>query len=280
MRVEIVAVLIPTRQCPISLCVLAAGLLFLPVAVRAQGNTAPESAASKPSAVSNTTAPEQRPAFLPPAVTKDNFSVLSKHSPFVRTLNVSRSLILTGIAQIEEETVATMLDLETRQTYTLSQGKVSQEGWQLVEVKGDPSDVETLTAKIKVGGAEIVSIRYEKSPPPTKKRSTAMVSYRVGNGTSGGGTGPHGGPDPRVLTPDQLADARKGARNIKGGFQADGYADNQAIPTEVVNKLSRLSSQQRERINVKMYEYRNRGLGMKERQQIYNKLLDKEVGGR
>jgi hypothetical protein len=29
-----------------------------------------------------------------------------------------------------------------------------------------------------------------------------------------------------------------------------------------------------------MYEYRNRGLGMPERQQIYNRLLDQAVGQR
>ena len=79
------------------------------------------------------------------------------------------------------------------------------------------------------------------------------------------------------MTPDQLADARKGARDIRGGFQADGYADNQAIPPGVINKLNRLSVQQREAVNVKMFEYRNRGLGMKERQGIYNKLLDQQL---
>ncbi|MDC0263007.1 hypothetical protein OAK50_01845, partial [Verrucomicrobiales bacterium] len=104
-----------------------------------------------------------------------------------------------------------------------------------------------------------------------------MVSSKIGNGTPGGGTGPHGGPDPRVLTPDQLSDARNAARNIRDGFQADGYADKQPIPPEVISKVSRLSVKQRESINVKMFEYRNRGLGMPERQKIYNRLLDREL---
>ena len=79
------------------------------------------------------------------------------------------------------------------------------------------------------------------------------------------------------MTPDQLTDARDGARNIRGGFKADGYPDNSTIPPAVVNKLSRLSVDQRESVNVKMYEYRNRGLGMPERQKIYNGLLDKQL---
>ncbi|NNE93428.1 MAG: hypothetical protein HKN23_17420 [Verrucomicrobiales bacterium] len=218
-----------------------------------------------------------KPGPIPAPVTSRNFSELKENSPFVRNLNVSKSLILTGMARIENRTVATLLDLESRRSYTLFQGEVSGEGWQLVEINGDLSDVETLTAKVKISGSDIVSIRYEKAPEVKRVPTGVVVSTKIGNGKPGGGTGPHGGPDPRVLTPDQLNDAKNGARNIRGGFQADGYADNATIPPEVVNKLSKLSVEQREKVNVKMYEYRNRGLGMPERQKIYNKLLDQEV---
>lgn len=223
-------------------------------------------------------ATESSDAFdLPGQVTADHFAALRQHSPFIRTLDLSKSLIITGVARIADEPVATLLDVETRKTSVVSRDQISPEGWQLVEVRGNPSDLETLTARIKMaGGGEIFSIRYEKSPPPAKG-AAAAVSNRVGNGTPGGGTGPHGGPDPRVLTPDQMNDARNAARNIKDGFKADGYGDNQTIPPEVVSKISRLSVEQRESINVKMYEYRNRGLGMPERQQIYNRLLDEAV---
>ncbi|MEM9018494.1 MAG: hypothetical protein AAGC68_15890, partial [Verrucomicrobiota bacterium] len=60
----------------------------------------------------------------------------------------------------------------------------------------------------------------------------------------------------------------------------DGYADRQTIPPDVVTKISKLSVSQRESINVKMFEYRNRGVGMSERIQIYNRLLDREVSRR
>lgn len=215
---------------------------------------------------------------LPIPPTEDQFAALREHSPFQRTLDLSKSLIITGVARIDNDPVATLLDLETSKTSVVSTDTVSPEGWQLVEVNGNLSDVETLTAKIKMaGGGEIFSIRYEKAPAQTKGPNGVMVSNRIGNGTPGGGTGPHGGPDPRVLTPDQLNDARNAARNIKEGFKADGYGDNQIVPPEVVSKISRLSVEQRESINVKMYEYRNRGLGMPERQQIYNRLLDEAV---
>ncbi|MEM9018135.1 MAG: hypothetical protein AAGC68_14060 [Verrucomicrobiota bacterium] len=191
-------------------------------------------------------------------------------------MNLSESLILTGVARINKKMVATMLDVETRESIVVSE-EGNAEGWQLVEVRGDESDVESLTAQIRVAGAEIVSVRYDEVPPGRMGIRGVTVSTRIGDGSPGGGTGPHGGPDPRVLTPDQLADAKNAARNIRDGFQADGYADSQTIPSEVVTKISKLSVSQRESINVKMFEYRNRGLGMRERIQIYNRLLDREV---
>ncbi|MEM1441721.1 MAG: hypothetical protein AAGF67_05230 [Verrucomicrobiota bacterium] len=217
--------------------------------------------------------------FLPEPVSEDSFSGLKSHSPFSRNLNLSSSLILTGVARIEENMVATMFDVETRETIVVSE-KGNDRGWQLVEVKGDESDIESLTAQIRVAGAELVSVRYDKAPPGRMGIQGVRVSSQIGDGTPGGGTGPHGGPDPRVLTPDQLADARNAARNIREGFQADGYADRETIPPNVVNKISRLSVSQRESINVKMFEYRNRGVGMSERIQIYNRLLDREVARR
>ncbi len=218
-----------------------------------------------------------RNGFLPSPVTEENFAALTESSPFLRTVNVSGTVVLTGLARIEGRSVAALVDVETNTSYLVTEGETSADGWQLMEVTGDPKDVESLTARVKVGSGEVVSIRYEKSPPPGKGTRNVMVSNRIGNGTKGGGTGPHGGPDPKVLTPDQLADAKRGARDIRGGFQADGYGDNEKVPDHVVSKLSRLSVEQRESVNVKMFEYRNRGLGMKERQGIYNRLLDQQL---
>lgn len=267
------------RFCPISLAVLAAGALLAPGGLPAEdsSSTATSSAPAEVGAVAEPSEADSPSDFLPAPVSADNFSELRQHSPFQRTLNLSGSLILTGLARIEDETVATMLDLETHQSYVVSP-EMNSEGWQLVGVRGDESDLETLTAEIKVAGTEVVSIRYQKAPENAKPIRGVMVSTRIGNGTPGGGTGPHGGPDPRVLTPDQLSNARHAARNIRDGFQADGYGDRERIPDDVVRKISRLSVQQREAINVKMFEYRNRGLGMTERKQIYNRMLDRAVG--
>jgi len=259
-------------QCPLPLGGFLSCILLFAGEVSAQSATPPATSGA-------VTSPDS--FGLPQAVTEAHFTALKRHSPFLRTLDLSKSLIITGVARIGNEPVATLLDLESSKTSVVSRDAVNSEGWQLVEVNGNLSDIQTLTAKIKMrGGSEIFSIRYEKAPQIVKAPAGVIVSNKVGNGTPGGGTNPHGGPDPRVLTPDQMNDARNAARNIREGFRADGYGDNQTIPPEVVSKISRLSIEQRESINVKMYEYRNRGLGMPERQQIYNRLLDQAVGQR
>lgn len=212
-------------------------------------------------------------SVLPKPVTEENFADLKERSPFLRSIGLSKSIVMTGIAQMEEGFFATLFDLETRQSYFVGE-KANSEGWQLVAVNGDQSDLETLTARIKIAGSEVVSIRYEKLP--AKAFTGGATIYRGGT-RKGDGTGPHGGPDPRMLTPEQMADAKDGARNYKNGFKADGYPDKMKIPEATINKLSKLSVQQREAINVKMYEYRNRGLGLPERQKIYEGMLDRTL---
>lgn len=232
---------------------------------------------SAPSSSPGETHDETDASFaLPQPVTKDNFAALKGQSPFLRSIGLSKSIVVTGVAQTEEGVFATLFNLETRESYLVGE-KANPDGWQLVDIKGDQSNLETLTARIKIAGSEVVSIRYEKLPAKafSKGRSTSQTEK-----SSGGGLGPHGGPDPKVLTPDQMDDAKMGARNYRDGFHADGYPDRQKIPESTINKLSKLSLQQRESINIKMYEYRNRGLGMPERQRIYENMLDKTLQGR
>jgi hypothetical protein len=158
---------------------------------------------------------------LPQAVTEAHFTALKRHSPFLRTLDLSKSLIITGVARIGNEPVATLLDLESSKTSVVSRDAVNSEGWQLVEVNGNLSDIQTLTAKIKMrGGSEIFSIRYEKAPQIVKAPAGVIVSNKVGNGTPGGGTNPHGGPDPRRVQGGRLRrqpdhSARSGLENLK-----------------------------------------------------------------
>lgn len=212
---------------------------------------------------------------IPKPVNDESYSALIEKSPFLRSIGLSDSLVVTGVAYIEEDIFATLYDLKTRESYVVGE-KSNSEGWQLVSVKGDQSDLETLTARIKIAGSEVVSIRYVKLDAKAFQKSKSSKS--ISRKSPGGGTGPHGGTDPRVLTRDQMADAKNGAQNYKEGFQADGYPDKP--PAATVAKLQKLSTQQRESINVKMFEFRNRGLGLPERVKIYEGMLDRAVQSR
>ena len=208
---------------------------------------------------------------LPEPVSEENFEALKGQSPFLRSIGLSESIVVTGVAETDGEVYASLFDVDSRQSYFVGE-EINSEGWQLVGIKGDQSDLESVTARIKIAGNEIVSLRYEKLP--AKAFSIKAVSTNKKN-SSGGGTGPHGGPDPRKLTADQMADAKRGAHHYREGFQADGYPDKP--PASTIAKLARLSPQTREAINVKMYEYRNRGLGMPERAKIYEGFLDRAL---
>lgn len=207
------------------------------------------------------TLPPHDDGAIPQPLKSDAFETLVARPPFTRTLGVSDSLILTGIARFNNEIVATLLDTETMESHAVSQ-KPNHDGWQLVGIGGDPTKMQTWTARIQVQGGEVISIRYQK-PPPRQARAVAAASG------SGGGSG--GSPPP--LSASQMEEARQAAVNYREGFNSDGYP--RQPPPEMVDKLSRLSVGQREDINRQMISHRNRGLGMEERRRIYEDMVDR-----
>ncbi|MDF1814892.1 MAG: hypothetical protein P1V20_22000 [Verrucomicrobiales bacterium] len=105
---ETVPVLGAIRQTVIVLGAFGMGLVFVPDFAGGQDLAAVSSAKAAAAGRKGTGAESE---YLPAPLTTGNFAGLKQHSPFLRTLNVSKSLILTGVAKIDEETVATMLDL-------------------------------------------------------------------------------------------------------------------------------------------------------------------------
>tara|TARA_R110000850_G_scaffold55417_9_gene131090 strand:+ start:1467 stop:2207 length:741 start_codon:yes stop_codon:yes gene_type:complete len=203
---------------------------------------------------------QSAPPFLPEQLTEENFAALKTLSPFRRSLALSDSIVLTGMARIESDVFATLFDTETKDSHLVSRA-TNPEGWQLVGVRGDESDLESLTAKVQVEGGEVVSIRYELLPQKVTRKSP---------GSSSGSSSPR-------LSSAQYKQAREAAINYKGEHPADGFPN--LPPPEMVKKLSKLSVQQREGINRQMLELRNRGLGLDERRNIYINKVDQAVGG-
>jgi hypothetical protein len=209
-----------------------------------------------------TAPPPNDDGAIPQPVNMEDFDALVTNSPFTRSLGVSDSLILTGVAHFETDTFATLLDTKTFESHIVSKTPNFQ-GWQLVGVGGNSAEIQTWSAKIQIPGGEVISVRYQK-PPPRPPRSKSGGSN---SGTSGGNAPP--------LTSSQLNEAKAAAVNYKEGFSSDGYP--KAPPPEMVAKLSRLSTSQRETINQQMLGLRNQGLGLDERRKIYEGLVDRSL---
>jgi hypothetical protein len=206
--------------------------------------------------------PSHDDGLIPQPLQIDEFAALIASPPFTRSLNRSDSLILTGVARIDKDVVATVFDTETQKAQVVSQTP-NQEGWQLLGVGGDPADALTWTAKIQIPGGEVISIRYQ--PPPPKRGQYSSGAY--GSGSGSGSSAP--------LTASQLEEAKKAAVNYREGFSSDGYPSQP--PPEMVARLSRLSVDQREEINRQMISIRNRGtnMSMDERRRIYESMVDR-----
>ncbi len=199
---------------------------------------------------------------IPQSVKEGDLKALIANSPFTRSLGVSDSIILTGVAHINDDVFATLLDTETMQSQVVSKTSNIQ-GWQLIGVSGNPAESRTWAAKIQVTGGQVISVRYQK--PPTKRTRLATAGSNSNSGSSTGNTPP--------LSSSQKAEAKNAAVNYREGFTSDGYP--QQPPPEMVAKLSRLSVGQREDINREMLGLRNKGLGMDERRKIYENLVDR-----
>ena len=79
---------------------------------------------------------------LPEPLTAQHFAALKSHSPFLRSLDLSKTLVLTGVARLDGEMVATLFNRESKTTQVVSQSANAQ-GWRLVGVEGDQKRLES-----------------------------------------------------------------------------------------------------------------------------------------
>jgi len=136
---------------------------------------------------------------LPQPVAAKDFNELMRNSPFTRSLNLSDSLILTGVAKVGGKPMATLMNKETKETYVISENPNAQ-GWKMVEIS-DGSDLEKVTAKIALSGGEVVTVRFDESQlKPGEARPAAGPG---GDQRDGGKDGKRrrfsGGPPPEVI---------------------------------------------------------------------------------
>ncbi len=211
------------------------------------------------------TPPATDDGAIPQAMKGEDFEALLTNSPFTRSLGFSDSMILTGLAHIDDDVFATLFDTKTMESHVVSK-TANTKGWQLVGVGGNAAIMQTWSVKIQIAGGEVISIRYQQPP----KKTVRVASGGSGPGGSSGGNSP-------PLSSSQVEEAKNAAVNYKEGFTSDGYP--KAPPPEMVAKLSRLSVSQREDINRQMLGLRNQGLGMDERRKIYENLVERSSQG-
>ncbi len=189
--------------------------------------------------------------LLPATISEADFAELSSNSPFNRALNLSDSLILTGIARIGDETMATLVDRESKETYVVG-GNPNAQGWRMMEVEGDQYDLEQVTAKIAMSGGEVISVRFDENQlkPGESRPGQAQGG---GGGTAGpgnrgdGGRG-RGGPSPEIrqkmseLTEDQR---RKLFERMSRLRQENPNMSREEMREEFARSLDRLTNQRR-----------------------------------
>ncbi|MFK5923341.1 MAG: hypothetical protein QM496_14280 [Verrucomicrobiota bacterium] len=147
---------------------------------------------------------------LPPSVEKKNFSELMKNSPFTRSLDLSDSLILTGVAKVDGKTVATLINKETKETYVISEHPNAQ-GWKMVGIN-EGEDLEKVTAKIALSGGEVVTVRFDESRlKPGEAKPAAGPGGEKKEGKDERRRRKHGGPPPEVMAKlKKLSDEQRG----------------------------------------------------------------------
>lgn len=96
-------------------------------------------------------------------------------SPFIRPLDLSQSLQLTGVAYVEGKPVATLVDRETKKSHLVSE-EPNELGWRLTEANLS-AEMRLTSIKIMVGN-ELVTIHYSDTQlAPTSRGGTGPSRY-------------------------------------------------------------------------------------------------------
>ena len=189
---------------------------------------------------------------LPFEVDESGFSELLEESPFLRLVGGSNSLILTGIAVIDDKVIATLIDSETQLTHLVSEGEVNKEGWQLVSIKGDRSNLASVLVQVQRAAGDVVPVRYDKAPPRPLARKTSTKTK---------------------LSKSQLKEIAAAVKDPKKGIRGDGLGNSDMTP-EFVGKLNRLSETQRGNLLRQVMDLRNQGVSTTRRAEIYRREVD------
>lgn len=194
---------------------------------------------------------------IPAPVTADDFVALKTSSPFLRSLDLSQTLKLTGVARIEGQLYATLVDRDSKKTHLVTQA-ANPEGWRMVAVAGNQADLTTVTAEIAMASGEVFAVRYDEQQlhPPENQPGAP-------GGSKGG---PQRGPDGRPVY-----------ANFREGISGDGFRG--PPPPEMVAKLEKLDEKTRDRLiqGIREYREKNPDVSSEDRQKLFTRMVDEEL---
>ncbi len=121
---------------------------------------------------------------LPQPFDPNSLAPVITSSPFTRMVNMSDNLVLTGIAYIDGKPVATVFNMETKQSHVVS-SEPNFQGWTLQEALPAP-DITRSQARITIGG-EVVSVRYAALTAKDMKNENRSDRERGDRGPPPGG---------------------------------------------------------------------------------------------
>lgn len=212
------------------------------------------SAASDPAATTRGN-DSNLPDGIPQPLGEDAFEALLTNSPFTRALNLSDSLVLTGVARIDDQPVVTVMDRNTRETFVVSTEQTNIQGWRMVDLV-ENADPAATQVHLSVNG-ETITIRYgsEQLDPVASREGRSRPGAARGEGArSERGGGERGGGD----------------RGSRGGFNPEAMQRMQNMSDEQRQQMRDYFNSNRERL---------RGASPEERQNMVNQAMDRVERG-
>lgn len=136
-------------------------------------------------------------ADLPQPLESGHFDQIMTHSPFVRTLNLSETYALRGIAEINGEQVATLYNRDTKKSILVTESQANAERMQLKSVIGG-EDLFQVSATIAVAGEE-VELKFEPERVAPLPKNPQGKGPSSSGGSSSGKDGERRGPSPQDI---------------------------------------------------------------------------------
>lgn len=187
-------------------------------------------------------------SVLPTPIDEAHWQVLLTHSPFTRTLFLSESLILTGIARVDENPVATLMDTEAAESIAVSRSPTPR-GWKLMELS-DTEDIEKAVAIVLVESGETIKVRYDKERLKTANQRVKFAAQARSQKTAAvtrsrsGGGGNSSVPAERVTMLKRI-DQRELPEGYNPGKGKNQEESHQLHQSYVDRRMAGMSARQR-----------------------------------